>query len=70
MFSLHICLAVAPYRALAQKLEEKFDTFEISHAMRYGNRYADALVTLGLQISFEGPKVSQSIREARPSLIC
>uniref|UniRef100_A0A2N9EG78 RNA-directed DNA polymerase n=1 Tax=Fagus sylvatica TaxID=28930 RepID=A0A2N9EG78_FAGSY len=26
------------YRALAQKLEEKFDTFEISHAMRCKNR--------------------------------
>ena len=26
--------SLAPYRALAQKLEEKFNTFEISHAMR------------------------------------
>ncbi len=39
--------SLAPYRALAQKLEEKFDTFEISHAMRCGNRFADALATLG-----------------------
>ena len=30
--------SLALYRALAQKLEEKFDTFEISHAMRCENR--------------------------------
>jgi ribonuclease HI len=39
--------SLALYQALAQKLEEKFDTFEISHAMRCENRYADALATLG-----------------------
>jgi ribonuclease HI len=39
--------SLALYRALAQKLEEKFDTFEISHTMRCENRYADALATLG-----------------------
>jgi ribonuclease HI len=44
--------SLALYRALAQKLEEKFDTFEISHAMRCENRYADALATLGSQVSF------------------
>uniref|UniRef100_A0A2N9FQL4 RNase H type-1 domain-containing protein n=1 Tax=Fagus sylvatica TaxID=28930 RepID=A0A2N9FQL4_FAGSY len=48
--------SLALYRALAQKLEEKFDTFEISHAMRCENRYADALATLGSQVSFEGSK--------------
>ena len=55
--------SLAPYRALAQKLEEKFDIFEISHAMRCGNRYADALATLGSQISFEGPKVDVTINK-------
>jgi ribonuclease HI len=49
--------SLALYRVLAQKLEEKFDTFEISHAMRCGNHYADALATLGSQVSFEGSKV-------------
>uniref|UniRef100_A0A2N9HEC3 RNA-directed DNA polymerase n=1 Tax=Fagus sylvatica TaxID=28930 RepID=A0A2N9HEC3_FAGSY len=39
--------SLAPYRALAQKLEEKFVTFEIEHAQRNENRYADALATLG-----------------------
>ena len=55
--------SLAPYRALAQKLEEKFDTFEISHAMRCGNGYADALATLGSQISFERPKVDVTINK-------
>uniref|UniRef100_A0A2N9EXF3 Uncharacterized protein n=1 Tax=Fagus sylvatica TaxID=28930 RepID=A0A2N9EXF3_FAGSY len=53
--------SLALYRALAQKLEENFDTFEISHAMRCGNRYASALATLGSQVSFEGPKVDVTI---------
>jgi ribonuclease HI len=72
-FNLVICQAkgefslkepsLAPYRALAQKLEEKFDTFEISHAMRCGNRYVDALATFGSQISFEGSKVDVTINK-------
>ena len=33
--------SLAPYRALAQKLEAKFSTFEIEHAQRNENRYAD-----------------------------
>uniref|UniRef100_A0A2N9J9Q0 RNA-directed DNA polymerase n=1 Tax=Fagus sylvatica TaxID=28930 RepID=A0A2N9J9Q0_FAGSY len=53
--------SLALYRALAQKLEEKFYTFEISHAMRCENRYADALATLGSQVSFEGSKVDITI---------
>ena len=55
--------SLAPYRALSQKLEEKFHTFKISHAMRCGNRYADALATLGSQISFEGSKVDVTINK-------
>ncbi len=39
--------SLAPYRDLAQKLEAKFVTFEIEHAQRNENRYADALATLG-----------------------
>uniref|UniRef100_A0A2N9HGT5 Reverse transcriptase domain-containing protein n=1 Tax=Fagus sylvatica TaxID=28930 RepID=A0A2N9HGT5_FAGSY len=56
-------LSLTPYRALSQQLEEKFDTFEIFHAMRCGNHYADALVTLGSQISFEGPKIDVTINK-------
>ena len=39
--------SLAPYRAIAQKMEEKFSTFEIEHAPRNENRFADTLATLG-----------------------
>jgi ribonuclease HI len=55
--------SLTPYHALAQQLEEKFDTFEIFHAMRCGNHYANALATLGSQISFEGPKIDVTINK-------
>jgi ribonuclease HI len=48
---------LASYRALAQKLEAKFSTFEIEHAQRKENRYADALATLGSQITFAGEEM-------------
>ena len=35
-------------------MEEKFLTFEIEHALRSENRYADALAALGSQIAFKG----------------
>ena len=40
---------LAPYRTLAQKLEEKFDTLTIEYAHRNKNRYADVLAALGSQ---------------------
>ena len=55
--------SLAPYHALAHKLEEKFGTFEISYVVRSGNHYADALATLGLQNLFEGPKVDVTINK-------
>ena len=45
---------LAPYRAMAQKMEEKFLTFEIEHSPRNENRFANALAALGSQIMFEG----------------
>uniref|UniRef100_A0A2N9H3G7 Integrase catalytic domain-containing protein n=1 Tax=Fagus sylvatica TaxID=28930 RepID=A0A2N9H3G7_FAGSY len=60
--------SLALYRALAQKLEEKFDSFEISHAMRCENRYADALATLGSQVSFEESKVDVTIDKRSMSI--
>jgi len=39
---------LAPYRTMAQKMEEKFATFEIEHAPRNENQYTDALASLGL----------------------
>ena len=38
--------SLASYRALAQRLEGKFSTFEVTHALRSENRYADALAAL------------------------
>ena len=38
---------VAPYRAMAQRMKEKFSTFEIEHTPRNENRFADALAVLG-----------------------
>jgi hypothetical protein len=53
--------SLAPYRDLAQKLEAKFNTFEIEHAQRNENRYADALATLGSQIAFKGEEMDVTI---------
>ena len=39
--------SLAPYRTLAQKMEERFSTFEIEHAQRSENWYADTLAALG-----------------------
>ena len=44
---------LASYRAMAQKMEEKFSTFEIEHVPRNENRFVDALAALGTQIIFE-----------------
>jgi hypothetical protein len=52
---------LAPYRALVQKLEAKFSTFEIEYAQRNENRYADALAILGSQIAFEGEEMDVTI---------
>ena len=55
--------SLAPYRALAQRLEEKFSTFEVTHALRSENRYADARATLGSQVAFEGPTADVTINK-------
>ena len=39
---------------MAQKMEEKFSTFEIEHGLRNENWFTDALAALGSQIMFEG----------------
>ena len=39
--------SLTSYRAITQKMEEKFSTFEIEHTPRNKNRFADALATLG-----------------------
>ena len=42
-------------------MEAKFSTFEIEHAQRNESRYADALATLGSQITFEGEEMDVAI---------
>ena len=61
--------SLAPYRALAQKLEAKFSTFEIDHAQRNENRYTDALATLGSQMAFEGQEMDITIRKKMEPII-
>ena len=39
---------------MAQRLEDSFEEFNIEHSLRFDNRFADALVTLGSKASFEG----------------
>ena len=46
--------SLAPNRTMAQKMEERFSTFEIEHTQRSENWYTDALATSGSQMAFEG----------------
>nr|XP_023914050.1 uncharacterized protein LOC112025620 [Quercus suber] len=61
--------SLAPYRAMAQKMEEKFSTFEIEHAPRNENRFADVLAALGSQIMFEGDGTRVKVSKRRESII-
>ena len=53
--------SLAPYRAMAQMLEDSFEDFDIHHSQRSDNRFADALATLGARISFEGTATEVTI---------
>ena len=61
--------SLAPYRAMTQKMEEKFSTFEIEHALRNENRFANALAALGLQIMFEGDSIRIEVSKRKESII-
>ena len=39
--------SLALYKAMAQKMKEKFPTFEIEHTPRNKNQFADVLAALG-----------------------
>ena len=39
--------SLATYRTWAQKVEQKFQTFNVEYTQRSENRFADALATLG-----------------------
>uniref|UniRef100_A0A2N9EV74 Integrase catalytic domain-containing protein n=1 Tax=Fagus sylvatica TaxID=28930 RepID=A0A2N9EV74_FAGSY len=53
--------SLAPYRTLAQKLEEKFNALTIEYTHRSENRYTDALAALGSQVAFEGASTDVTI---------
>ena len=46
--------SLAPYGAMAQRLEDSFEEFNIEHSLRSDNHFADALATLGSKIRFKG----------------
>ena len=50
---------------MAQRMEEKFSTFEIEYAPKSENRFVDALAVLGLQIIFkeDSTRIEDSKRE-------
>ena len=60
---------LTPYRAMTQKMEEKFSTFEIEHTPRNENLFANALAALGSQIIFEGDSTRIEVSERKESII-
>ena len=50
-------------------MEEKFSTFEIKHAPRNENRFADALAALGSQIIFERDSTRIEVSKREKSII-
>ena len=51
----------APYRAMAQRLEDHFDELTIEHTQRLDNRHADALAMLGSKIMVKGESTKVTI---------
>ena len=54
---------------MAQKMEERFSTFEIEHVLRNENRFVDALAALGSQIMFEGDSTRVEVSKRKESII-
>ena len=54
---------------MAQKMEERFLTFEIEHAPRNENRFVDVLAALGSQIMFEGDSTKMEVSKRQESII-
>ena len=61
--------SLTPYRVMAQRMEEKFLTFEIEHAPRNKNQFADALTALGSQIIFKGNSANIEVSKREESII-
>ena len=53
--------SLAPYRAMAQRLEDSFEEFNIEHSLRFDNLFVDALATLGSKVRFEGATTDVTI---------
>ena len=53
--------SLAPYRAMAQRLEDSFEEFNIEHPLRSDIRFVNALATLGSKIRFEGATTDVTI---------
>ena len=60
---------LALYRVMAQRIEEKFSTFEIEHALRNENRFANTLAVLGSQIFFKGDSTRIEVSKKEESII-
>ena len=60
---------LAPYRAMAQRMEGKFSTFKIEHAPRNENRFANTLAALGSQIVFKGDSTRIEVSKREESII-
>ncbi|XP_023916324.1 uncharacterized protein LOC112027915 [Quercus suber] len=56
-------------KPMAQKMEEKFSTFEIEYTPTNENRFADALAALGSQIIFEGDSIRIEVSKRKESTI-
>ena len=54
---------------MAQKMEEKFSTFEIENTPRNKNWFADALVALDLQIIFKRGSTTMKASKRKESII-
>ena len=61
--------SLASYRMMTQKMEEKFSTFEIEHALRSENQYADTLVAIGSHMVFEGSSTRIEVNKRKKSII-
>ena len=53
--------SLAPYRAMAQRLGDSFEEFNVEHSLRFDNRFANALATLGSKVRFEGATTDVTI---------
>ena len=53
--------SLAPYQAMAQRLEDHSNKLTIEHMQRLDNHHADALATLGSKIMFEGESTKVTI---------